>query len=393
MIRPLGDAAIAPRPDPLDDEQRSLRRSVVEFAQRELNDNLDQRDHDASFSRESWLKCARIDLLGLPVPPQYGGVGAGAKTIAAALEGLGYGCADNGLIFSLNAQMWACELPIVHFGREEQKHRYLPALCDGSLIAAHGMTEPGSGSDAFALTTTATRADGGWILNGSKAFVTNAPESELFVVFATTDRKLGFAGLSAFLVGRDAHGLTVGRPYSKMGLRTSHLSELFFSDCTLPADAMLGGEGAGMAIFNTSMRWERSLILAAAVGTMHRQLERCVRYARERVQFGQPIGAFQAVSHKIAEMKLRLETAHLMLYRIASLLEDGAATDLDASLTKLHLSECFVQSSLDALQIHGGYGYVTETGLERDVRDALGARLYSGTSEMQRNVVARHLGL
>jgi alkylation response protein AidB-like acyl-CoA dehydrogenase len=393
MRRPFGDGAIPPRPDPLDDEQRSLRAAVTAFAQGELNSGLDERDRDAVFSREAWVKCARMGLMGLPVPVEYGGIGASATTIAAALEGLGYGCADNGLIFSLNAQMWACELPLIHFGTEEQKQRYLPALCDGSLIAAHGMTEPGSGSDAFSLTSTAVRSDGGWILNGSKAFVTNAPESDLFVVFATTDRSLGFAGLSAFLIGRDARGLTVGRPYSKMGLRTSHLSELFFSDCVVPADGLLGSEGAGMAIFNTSMRWERSLILGAAVGTMRRQLERCVRYARERIQFGQPIGNFQAVSHKIADMKLRLETAHLMLYRIAGLLDHGAATDLDASLTKLHLSECLVHSSLDAVQIHGGYGYVTETGLERDVRDALGGQLYSGTSEMQRNVIARHLGL
>jgi hypothetical protein len=393
MRRPFGDGAIPPRPDPLDDEQRSLRAAVIEFAQGELNTGLDERDRDAVFSREAWVKCARMDLMGLPVPVEYGGIGASATTIAAALEGLGYGCADNGLIFSLNAQMWACELPLIHFGTEEQKQRYLPALCDGSLIAAHGMTEPESGSDAFSLTSTAVRSDDGWTLNGSKAFVTNAPESDLFVVFATTDRSLGFAGLSAFLITRDAPGLTVGQPYSKMGLRTSHLSELSFADCTVPADALLGGEGAGMAIFNTSMRWERSLILGAAVGTMRRQLERCVHYARERIQFGQPIGNFQAVSHKIADMKLRLETAHLMLYRIAGLLDQGAATDLDASLTKLHLSECLVHSSLDAVQIHGGYGYVTETGLERDVRDALGGQLYSGTSEMQRNVIARHLGL
>ena len=148
-----------------------------------------------------------------------------------------------------------------------------------------------------------------------------------------------------------------------------------------------------MAVFTTSMRWERSLILAGAVGTMRRQLERCVRYARDRVQFGVPIGSFQAVSHKIADMKLRLETSHLMLYRVAALLDEGSATDLDAAMTKLHLSEALVQSSLDALQVHGGYGYVTETGLERDVRDAIGGRLYSGTSEMQRNVIARHLGL
>jgi hypothetical protein len=393
MRGPSGEAAVAPRPDPLDDEQRALKRSVAEFAAHALNDDLDRRDHEATFPAEAWRKCAQLGLQGLPVPTEYGGIGAPATTIAAALQGLGYGCADNGLIFSLNAQMWACELPIARFGSEQQRRRYLPRLCDGSLIASHAMTEPGSGSDAFSLTTTATEIDGAWILNGSKTYATNAPESDLFVVFATTDRSLGFAGLCAFLIERDAPGLAVGRPFSKMGLRTSHLSELFLSDCEVPAGALLGTPGAGMAIFNTSMRWERSLILAAAVGTMERQLERCVRFARERLQFGQPIGSFQAVSHKIVDMKLRLETAHLMLYRMATLLDQETATDLDAALTKLHLSECLVNSSLDALQIHGGAGYMSETGLERDVRDALGGRIYSGTSEMQRNVIARHLGL
>lgn len=387
------EAAIKPRPDPLDEDQRSLQQSIIAFAQGELNKGLRERYHDSAFSRESWLKCAGVGLMGVSVPQEYGGAGADAKTIAAVMEGLGYGCEDNGLIFALGAQTWACVHPIIRFGNEQQKQRFLPGLCDGSLIAAHGMTEPGSGSDAFSLSTTATAVDGGWVLNGSKTFSTNAPESDLFVVFATTDRKLGFAGLCAFLVERDTPGFEVGRPFEKMGLRTSHLGELFFSDCQLPAESLLGSAGAGMAIFNSSMRWERSLILAPAVGTMRRQLERCISYARERVQFGAPIGSFQAVSHRLAEMKLRLETAHLMLYRIAALLDSGTATDLDAALTKLHLSESFVQSSLDALQIHGGSGYVSETGLERDVRDALGGRIYSGTSEMQRNVIARHLGL
>jgi alkylation response protein AidB-like acyl-CoA dehydrogenase len=393
MRGPVGDAAIPARPDPLDAEQRTLRRSVSEFAAAQLNRRLAERDHQSEFDRDVWRECARVGLQGLPVPAEYGGVGAGAVTIAAALEGLGHGCEDNGLIFSLGAQMWACELPIVHFGTVEQKRRYLPGLCDGSLIAAHAMTEPGSGSDAFSLATTATPSDDGWILNGSKTFATNAPESDLFVVFATTDRSLGFAGLSGFLVERGAPGLELGRPFSKMGLRTSHLGELFFNDCRIPADSLLGTPSGGMAVFNHSMRWERSLILAPVVGTMRRLLERCVRYASERVQFGQPIGGFQAISHKIAEMKLRLETSHLMLYRIAGLLDEGSATDLDAAMTKLHLSEAIVQSSMDALQVHGGYGYVTETGLEREVRDAIGGRIYSGTSEMQRNVIARHLGL
>ena len=384
---------IALLPDPLDDEQRSLQRSIIAFAQGELGHDLDRRDHEGTFPSEDWRKCAQLGLLGMPVPAEYGGLGVSAVTIAGALEGLGYGCTDNGLIFSLNAHMWACEMPIVHFGTEEQKRRWLPGMCDGSLIAAHGMTEPESGSDAFALRTTATPVDGGWLLNGSKTFVTNAPDSDLFIVFATTDRSLGFGGLCAFVLERGAPGLEVGAPFSKMGLRTSHLSELFLTDCHVSTNVLLGEPGGGMAIFNSSMRWERSLILAAAVGTMRRQLERCIAHARERVQFNAPIGSFQAVSHPLADMRLRLQTSHLMLYRIAALLDAGTATDLDAAMTKLHLSEALVKSSLDALQIHGGSGYVTETGLERDVRDALGGRIYSGTSELQRNVIARHLGL
>jgi alkylation response protein AidB-like acyl-CoA dehydrogenase len=393
MTPPTTEATIKLLPDPLDEEQRSLQQSIISFAQGELGHDLERRDREGIFPAEDWRKCAQLGLLGMPVPAAYGGLGVSATTIAAALEGLGYGCPDNGLIFAINAQMWACELPIVHFGTDEQKRRWLPGLCDGSLIAAHGMTEPESGSDAFALRTTATPVDGGWTLNGSKTFVTNAPDSDLFIVFATTDRSLGFAGLCAFVVERSAPGLEVGSPFSKMGLRTSHLSELFFTDCQVPAEGLLGEPGGGMAIFNTSMRWERSLILAAAVGTMRRQLERCVSYARERVQFRSPIGAFQAVSHPLAEMRLRLQTSHLMLYRMAALLDAGTATDLDAAMTKLHLSEALVQSSLDSLQVHGGSGYMTESGLERDVRDALGGRIYSGTSEMQRNVIARHLGL
>jgi alkylation response protein AidB-like acyl-CoA dehydrogenase len=380
-------------PDPLDEEQRSLQQSIIAFAQGELGQDLDRFDREGTFPKDDWLKCAQLGLPSMPVPVEYGGLGVSATTIAAALEGLGYGCHDNGLIFSLNAHMWACEHPIIHFGTQAQKRRWLPGLCDGSLIAAHGMTEPDSGSDAFALRTTATRIEDGWLLNGSKTFATNAPDSDLFIVFATTNAKLGFMGLCAFLLEKGTPGLEIGSPFSKMGLRTSHLSELFLNDCRVPANALLGEPGGGMAIFNSSMRWERSLILAAAVGTMRRQLERCVAYARERVQFRAPIGSFQAVSHPLAEMRLRLQTSHLMLYRIAALLDAGTATDMDAAMTKLHLSEAFIQSSLAALQIHGGYGYVTESGLERDVRDALGSRIYSGTSEMQRNVIARHLGL
>lgn len=374
-------------------EQLDYRDTILRFARDRLGADLARRDAAHEFSREGWLSCAEVGIQGLPVPEEYGGSGAGATTIALALEALGYGCAENGLIFALNAQMWACEVPLVNFGTEAQKRRYLPGLCDGSSIGAQGMTEPEAGSDALSLTTTAVRRGDRYVLSGQKTFVTNAPEADVFLVYGTTDPSLGFAGISAFLLERGAPGLSVGRPLDKMGLRTSPMSELFFDGCEVPAGDRLGQEGAGMAIFNQAMLWERSLILAGSVGAMQRQLERCIEYAGERRQFGQPIGKFQAVSHTIADMKVRLETARLLVYRLGWLLERRRATPLDAALAKLHLSESYVQSSLEALQIHGGYGYMTEYELERDVRDAIGTRIHSGTSDMQRTIIARFLGL
>ena len=377
----------------LTDEQQELRDAVAGFARKELNAGVAERDHDGVFSREAWQKCADFGLLGLPFDERYGGAGAGILTTMLALEGLGYGCTDNGLIFSLNAQLWAVQTPLARFGTDEQKQRYLPDLCSGALIGAHAMSEPGSGSDAFALTTTAREADDGYVLNGSKTFVSNATEAEIFLVFATTNRERGFAALCAFLVPRDSLGLSVGPNLSKMGLRTSPMSELFFDDCEVPRDQMLAKAGSGMTIFNSAMRLERSCILAGCVGTMQRQLERAIAYAKERKQYGQPIGKFQSVADKIVDMKLRLETTRLLLYHVGWLIDQGRSPTLEAALLKLHLSESFLRSSLDALQIHGGYGYMTEYELERDVRDAIGGRLYSGTSEIQRNIVASSLGL
>ena len=377
----------------LTDDQEALRAAVKDFAENELNDDLVNRERAGDFSREAWQKCADFGLLGLPVETEYGGAGSDILTTMLALEGLGYGCADNGLIFSLNAQIWAIESPIQQFGSEAQKQRYLPAFCSGASIGAHAMSEPASGSDAFALATTARETASGYVLNGSKTFVTNAPEADVFLVFATTNPERGFAALCAFLVDRTTAGLSVGSPLSKMGLRTSPMSELFLDECEVPHEQLLGRPGAGMAIFNAAMRLERSCILASCIGTMQRQLDRSLAYAKERKQFGQAIGGFQAVSHKLVDMKLRLETARLLLYHVGWLFGEGKSPTLEAALIKLHLAEGFLQSSLDAVQIHGGYGYMTEYELERDVRDAVGSRLYSGTSEMQRNIVARALGL
>lgn len=375
------------------DEQVALRDSIVRFGQRELSTDVAAHDQEHRFPHEAWKRCAEIGIQGLGIPEEYGGSGSDTLSLIVALEALGYGCTDNGLIFSLNAQMLACQHPIVRFGSEAQKRRYLPLLSDGSLIAAHAMSEPGSGSDAASMVTTAKLVDGNYVLNGSKTFATNAPVADLFVVFAKTDSERSFAGLTAFLVDRGTPGLTVGPPIHKMGLRTSPMGEVFFDDCTVPASAVLGGAGMGMVVFNAGMERERGLILASTIGSMQRNLERSIAHARTRRQFGQPIGKFQAVSHRLVDMKVKLETARLLLYRLGWMVDQGRPALLDATLVKLYLSECFVDSSLDALQVFGGYGYMEEYELERGVRDAIGSRIYSGTSEIQRNLAARFMGL
>lgn len=377
------------------DEQIDLRDSIVRFAQKELNGDIVDRDAEGRFARDLWVRCADVGLHGLPIAEEYGGQGADPLTTILALEALGYGCRDNGLIFSLNAQMWSAEMPIQRFGTEEQKQRWLPGMCDGSLIGVQGMTEPGSGSDAFSLKTFAEKRGDDFVLNGTKTFITNAPIADVFVIFASTNHGAGALGISAFLVETGTPGFEIGKPFSKMGLRTSPMSELFFDDCVVSSSNLLGREGNGMAIFNHSIDWERGYILAGAVGTMQRQLETSIEYARTREQFGQPIGKFQAVSHRIVEMKMRLEAARSFLYQVgwAKLQKDGANTPTESALAKLYISEAWVQSGLDALQILGGYGYMTETELEREIRDSLASRIYSGTSDIQRNLIAGRLGL
>jgi alkylation response protein AidB-like acyl-CoA dehydrogenase len=375
------------------DEQLAFKKAVINFAQKELNDGLVERDQTGQISLENWKKCADFGILGLPIDEKFGGSGADILTTAIVMEGLGYGCRDNGLIFAMNAQMWSVQLPILSFGSETQKQKYLPGLCRGELFGAHGMTEPDSGSDAYSLKTRAERSSNGYILNGSKMFVTNAPFANLALVFATVDPSRGMSGVTAFLVEEGTPGFSVSREIEKMGLRTSPMGELIFQDCYLPEENRLGKEGAGAAIFNSSMEWERSSILASHIGAMERQLEECIRYARERKQFGQTIGKFQSVSNRIANMKVRLETARMLLYKVAWLKMRGKPAVMEAALAKLYISESFVASSMDAISIHGGYGYMTEFQVERDLRDSIGGTIYSGTSDIQRMIISRWLGV
>lgn len=375
------------------EEQTELRVAAAEFAQRELNHDMVTRDRTSAFSQALWRKAARFGVQGLPFAKEYGGGGVSLLTAVHAMEGIGLGCRDNGLVFAMNAQMWSVQHPISAFGSEDQKRHYLPGLCDGSLIGAHGMTEPGSGSDAFALRTRFVERDGGYVLNGTKTFVTNAPHADLAIVFATSNAELGQWGVSAFIVERGTPGFQTGVDIEKMGLRTAPLGELILDDCFIPAENRLGPLGAGAAIFGDSMEWERTAILASNIGVMQRQLEDCVRYARERTQFGKPIGSFQSVSNRIADMEVRLEASRLLLYKAAWLKSLGKPAGREAAIAKLFLSESFVQSSHDAIRIHGGYGYAAESEVERDLRDAIGATLYSGTSDLQRVIIAGRLGL
>ena len=375
------------------DEQNELFDAVTRFAQGQFSQSIIENDRKDVFDHEGWKECGKFGIQGLPAPTEYGGLGLDPLTTVGALERLGYVSPDNGLIFSINAHLWTVVMPLVTAGSEEQKRKYLPPLCKGSLIGANAMSEPNSGSDAFSLSTTATIKDSKYILNGSKTFVTNAPIADLFAVYATIDKSKGAHGVSAFLVERNTPGLVIGRKLEKMGLRTSPMAEVFFENCEVPAENLLGTAGGGSFLFSRSMTWERGCILASAVGSMQRVLEKCIRYANERKQFGQSIGKFQHVAGKIVDMKLRVETARLLLYHAAALRSKGKSGFLEASLAKLHISDCWVKNCEDAIQIHGGYGYMVEYEMERELRDAIGSKLYSGTSELQRNLIASLMGL
>lgn len=374
-------------------EQRELCAQVLRFARAELDVDLEQRDRESRFDRALWEKCGTLRLQGLMVPEEHGGVGLDPLGTALVLESLGYGCRDAGLVFSICAHLLACVVPIWKHGTEEQKARYLPKLCSGEWIAVNGMTEPGSGSDAFAMRTRAEAHGDGFVLNGSKTFASNGPVADVAVLYASTGAGKRLGGVTCFLVERGTPGFTAAQRFEKLGLRTSPIGELLLEDCELPASAVLGGVGGGETVFNESMAWERICLVAAHVGTMQRLLEQAVEHARTRQAFGKPIGKQQAVSHRIADMKVRLEAARLLTYKAAWRLDRARDIGLDASITKLYASEALLASALDTVRVLGGTGFMEECDAARALRDAVGGVIYSGTSDIQRDLIARWLGL
>ncbi len=389
------DAQLAALAHALADGNHPVKRVMAEWA----SANLSQHDRVAAdviseFAVDDWARCAAHGIFGLTVPTALGGTGADLATVLLSLEGLGMGCRDNGLTYAISSQIFSTQEALVKFGTPEQQQRWLAPLVDGSTLASFALTEPDIGSDAYRLSTTASRAsDGSFVINGRKAYITFGPRCDMVIVFASTNPEAGQWGLSAFVVPTDLAGVERGPNREKMGMRTTPFADISFTDVVVPATALLGREGAGASIFNAVVQVERAFVFATQIGAMERQLVESIEYSRSRVQGGRPIGGHQAVAHRLVDMKQQHETARLFLYRAAMALVTGLEWPLAAALAKLVGSETGISTSLSSVMIHGARGYVSEFEIERNLRDAIGGLVYSGTSDIQRNIVARLLGV
>ncbi|HEU0077653.1 MAG TPA: acyl-CoA dehydrogenase family protein, partial [Longimicrobiaceae bacterium] len=373
----------------LSPEQNTLMEEVAALADG-LDDDVLRRDRESAFSEAAWRRCGEARLPGLPVPEAYGGRGCDLETTALALEAFARACSDEGLAFSLCSQMQCCALPVSRYGSPEQKERLLPRLCRGEVIGGNAATEPETGSDVFAMRTTAVRDGGDYVLDGCKSCVSNGPVADLLVVYAATHPEhRQYGGISAFLVEKGTAGLEIGENVAKIGLRTVPWCDVRLTGCRVQAACMLGEEGAGAEIFTTAMQWERLLIPMVAVGRMAATLDTCLAYARRRRQFGQAIGKHQSVANRLVQMKADLESSRLLLYRAAWLQGRGEKAVLETSLAKLVTTERRIRSCLHAIQVHGARGCREDFEIERELRNAVPGTLSSGTSEMQQRIIAR----
>ena len=353
----------------------------------------EDRPRNGFSGRKDWLRLGELGLLGLSVPRELAGSGLGALDTARRIEAFGRGCSHTGLVFGACAHLLACAMPIAEFGTGYAKGRYLPGMCRGELIAGNAMTESEAGSDVARLSVTATEVPGGWLLNGEKTFVTNGPVADVFVTYATSDPAAGHLGVTGFVVDRNTPGLTVGEPFEKMGLDEVPAGSVRFAACFVADEQVLGQPGGGGAVFQQSMGWERACLFAGFLGLHDRLIERCVDHVRTRHQSGRRISGFQAVSHRVAQMKVRAESARLLLYRACWELDQGSPATLAVALSKLAVSEGLVAGALDAVRLFGGRGYLREDGIEAVLRDAVPTLIFSGTSDIQLNLIARELGL
>jgi L-prolyl-PCP dehydrogenase len=374
-------------------DQDRLQEQAREFAVQQVNPAVEERDGAPYFGEREWRLCGEIGLLGACVPERYGGGGHDALTVARIVEGFARGCSDTGLVFSACAHLFACAMPIAEHGGEELKARVLPRLANGEWVGANAITEADAGSDVFALETTAVREGARYWLTGTKTFVTNGPVADCFLVYASTEPEHGYLGITAFAVDGDTPGLTRGEHFAKVGLTSAPVCEIELDGCPVDESHRIGPEGGGAAIFHSSMSWERACLFAQYLGVMDRQLDAVVAFAKERRQFGKTLGRHQAIAHRAADMKLRLDAGRLLLHRACWMKSQGLECGLEISIAKLAISEAAVRSGLDAIQIFGGLGIKTETDVASALIDAIPSTIFSGTSEIQRDLIARGLGL
>ena len=373
----------------LNDEQQQLRKSVREFAEREIAPHVLEWDEASRFPMETVKELGKMGLLGVIFPSEYGGAGMGYIEYVTAIEELSRVDGSVGIIVAAHTSL--CSNHIFLAGNDEQKKKYIPKLATGEFIGAWGLTEPSSGSDAGSARMTATKSKGGWVLNGTKTFITNGHYADVIVVLAVTDKTAHTHGLSAFVLEKDTKGFRAGKKENKLGLRASDTSELIFEDCFLPSECLLGKEGAGFIDAMRVLDGGRISIAALSLGMAEGAYESALKYSKERKQFGKAISEFQAIQWKLADMATEIEAAKLLTFRAAAMKDAGMKTTLESSMAKLYASEVAVKCANEGVQIHGGYGFIKDYPAEKFYRDVKLCTIGEGTSEIQRLVIARQL--
>jgi butyryl-CoA dehydrogenase len=372
------------------EEQLAFKQQVLNFARKEIVPRVDEHDLSGRFDFESFHKLGEFGILGLHLPQEYGGADADVVTTVLTAEALGEAGLDGGLLLAYGAHTFLCADTIFRHGSETLKKRFVPKLASGEMIGCMGLTEPNAGSDVAAMRTRADKRGEVYVLNGSKIFITNGPIADVAVIYAKTDREAGHAGISAFVVESNTPGFSAGEPLHKMGVRSSQTSELFFDDCEIPAENLLGQEGAGFPMAMQTVEWDRSALMAPFVGAMQYALTRCAEYASDRVQFGKPIAEYQAVQKKLADIKIFLEAARPLVYRIAWCKDqDQSLNHLEAAVAKLFLGDWSLAAADAAVTLMGGYGYCHEYHMERILRDSRLAAIGGGTSEIQKLIISK----
>jgi acyl-CoA dehydrogenase len=371
------------------EEQQMMQKMVRDFAQKEIAPAIEHMEEKEEFPRHLIKKMAELGLMGIPIPEEYGGAGMDFTSYIIAINELSKVSATIGVILSVHTSVGTN--PILYFGNEEQKKKYIPKLARGEYLGAFGLTEPSSGSDAASLKTRAVKQGDHYVLNGSKIFITNAGEADVYIVFASTEPDKGSYGISAFIVDKDTPGFSVGKKEKKMGLNGSNTCEIVFEDARVPAENLLGNEGEGFKIAMSNLDVGRIGIAAQSLGIAEAALDYATNYAKERKQFGKPIGANQGLGFKLADMATEVEAAKLLTYRAADLKTNNLPCGKEASMAKLFASETAMKSAIEAVQVFGGYGYTKEYPVERLFRDAKVCQIYEGTSEIQRIVLSKHL--